>query len=207
MTKKENNPQKQDAPAGTENLVPDETKSGKKNIFPFIIAIILMGVGIFYYESKQYERGVTVVMMGQAAPPISLPNLQNYDVELSDYKGKVVIVNFWATWCPPCEEEIPSLVSLNNKFKKDDFVILAVSIDNTISATELTNFTIAHKMDFQVLLDPKGTTAKRYGTSKIPESYVISKTGNVVKKYVGAINWNDPEVVDLIKSELLKPAK
>lgn len=204
MTKKENNPQNQDKP---DNLIPDdEAKGGKKNILPFIIVLFLLGLGILYYESKQYERGM-VAVIGQTAPPISLTNLQNYDVELSDYKGKVVIVNFWATWCPPCLEEIPSLVSLNNKFKKDDFVLLAVSIDNKIGVSDMTNFAIAHKMDFQILLDPTGGTAKRYGTSKIPESYVISKQGIIVKKYVGAIDWNNPEVLDLIKGELSKPAK
>ena len=200
MTKKENNPNNQNK---QENLVPDEGKGGNKNILPFIIVLFLIGLGILYYESKQYQRGATAVI-GQPAPPISLTNLQNYDVELSDYKGKVVIVNFWATWCPPCLEEIPSLVTLNNKFKKDDFVLLAVSIDNKIGVSDMTNFAIAHKMDFLILLDPTGNTAKRYGTFKIPESYIISKNGIVVKKYVGAINWNDPEVVDLIKSELSK---
>ncbi len=189
-----------------EELTPDEAPSRKLSLIPFVVVIILIAVSILFYELNQYERATKAVIGGKA-PSISLVNTQNFDVELSDYAGKVVIVNFWATWCKPCEEEIPSLVAMYSGFKKDDLVILAISIDKEKGPAEINNFAIAHNMDFQVLLDPRSSVGKRYGITGVPESFIIAKDGTIVKKFTGALDWTDPAVLALIQAELKKPAK
>lgn len=209
---KKDNPKKQPAASNPDEIIidgeltPDEAPSKKLSLIPFVIVIILIAISVIFYEQNQYNRATTAVMGGKA-PAISLVNTQNFDVELSDYAGKVVIVNFWATWCKPCEEEIPSLVAMYNGFKNDDLVILAISIDKEKGPAEINNFAIAHNMNFQVLLDPKSGVGKRYGITGVPESFIISRQGVIVKKFTGALDWTDPGVLALIQSELKKPAK
>jgi len=136
------------------------------------------------------------------APNFSLPNLDGQSVSLNDYKGKVVIVNIWATWCPPCVAEAPSLERLYNKFKDDDFELLAVSIDED-GAMAIEPFIKKHNLTFPVLVDPEGSILDLYGSTGVPESFIVRKDGIIDDKVIGAIDWTSPKVIeyfqDLIK--------
>jgi len=115
-------------------------------------------------------------------------------VSLSDYKGKVVFLNIWATWCPPCREEMPSMEKLYQKLKGEDFEILAVSID-VLGARAVAPFMKEYKLSFPALLDPEGTVQRLYGTTAIPESFIIAKDGVIVSKVTGAKDWASPDTI------------
>lgn len=140
--------------------------------------------------SKQEELPVE----GKPAPDFSLKDLSGRPVSLSSLKGKVVLLNFWATWCPPCREEVPSMVRLNQAMQGKDFQMLAVSIDEG-GKNAVTAFFAKTGLTLPALLDTDGKTSKRYGTTGVPETFVINKKGIIVKKVVGAMDWSHPEVL------------
>lgn len=123
---------------------------------------------------------------------------------MSDYKDKVVFLNIWATWCPPCREEMPSMEELYKELKGEDFEILAVSID-TAEAKVVAPFVKEYRLSFPVLLDPGGTIKSLYGITGVPESFIINKDGRIEKIVIGPMDWVRPDVVrffrDLIKKQ------
>jgi len=104
----------------------------------------------------------------------------------------VVLVHFWATWCPPCVEEIPTLDVLNRALFDKDFVILAVSVDEG-GAGAVSGFMKQNKLALPVLLDPSRSIAGLYGTLKFPETYLVDRQGIVREKTIGPRNWSIPE--------------
>jgi thiol-disulfide isomerase/thioredoxin len=109
-------------------------------------------------------------------------------VSLSDYRGKVVQVNIWATWCPPCVDEMPSIEKLYQKLKGGNFEILAVSIDS-LGLKAVAPFMKKHKLTFPALIDPEGTIRISYKTTGVPESFNIDKDGILIKKIIGPLDW------------------
>jgi peroxiredoxin len=131
---------------------------------------------------------------GKAAIDFTLKDLQGKDVRLADLAGKVVLLNFWATWCPPCREEIPSMVKLNGAMAGKQFQMLCVSIDDG-GKSDVDAFFARQQLTLPVLLDPSSTVAKQYGLTGVPESFVIDKKGKIVKKVVGGLDWSSPDVI------------
>jgi peroxiredoxin len=127
------------------------------------------------------------------APDFTLPGLNGELISLSDHKGNVVLVNIWATWCPPCVHEMPSMEKLHQQFKDENFKILAVSIDLS-GAKAVTPFMKKHNLTFEALIDPAGTIQTAYGVNGIPQSFIIDKQGNIIKKIIGPIDWATPEI-------------
>ena len=113
-------------------------------------------------------------------------------VTLSNLKGSVVFLNFWATWCPPCRDEMPSMESLYGKFKGRSFEMLAVNCgegDAVVSA-----FRDDNNFSFPILLDSDGAVNSRYGIQAIPATFIIDKEGRIVVRFVGSTNWDTPEI-------------
>ena len=127
----------------------------------------------------------------------TLSRLEGGSVSLSDYAGSVVLLNFWATWCPPCREELPSMVRLQEELGSDNFTILAVSLREERDVVE--SFMDEHDFELPVLLDPSGSVGMQYGVRGIPTSYVVDREGRVVGMLVGAREWDAPEVKELIR--------
>ena len=127
-----------------------------------------------------------------AAPDFTFPEIDGVEVSLSDFKGKVVLVNIWATWCKPCVDEMPSMEKLYKKFNGQNFEILAVSIDEA-GRDSVAPFMSKYKLTFPALIDSKGTIISLYGATGVPESFIIDKNGILVNKIVGATNWATPE--------------
>lgn len=125
---------------------------------------------------------------GAAAPNFTLPDLTGKTVSLSDYRGKVVLLNIWATWCPPCVEEMPSMEKLYQKMKGEAFEILAVSLDES-GAEVVAPFMKKHKLSFPALIDSAGTLKELYQTTGIPESLIITKDGVILEKIIGPRDW------------------
>ena len=127
------------------------------------------------------------------APDFSFPGLDGKKVSLGDQKGKIVLVNIWATWCPPCVEEMPSMEKLYQKFKGENFEILAVSIDET-GLKAVAPFMKKTRLTFPALIDAEGTIKATYKITGIPESFIIDKQGFLIKKIVGPVDWSTPKV-------------
>jgi cytochrome c biogenesis protein CcmG, thiol:disulfide interchange protein DsbE len=110
---------------------------------------------------------------------------------LSQYKGKPVLLNFWATWCPPCVEEMPSLVQLQQKMQ-GKVTVIAVSMDVDDDAYH--HFIKVKNVNLLTVRDGDQKSSTLYGTFKYPETYVIDSKGMIRRKFIGAVNWNDPEI-------------
>jgi peroxiredoxin len=117
-------------------------------------------------------------------------------VTLRDLRGQIVVLNFWATWCPPCVEEIPSLEQLQEHYKGKGVIVLGVSIDDDDGAYH--QFLKDHKVDFITVRDQSKHSSILYGTFKYPETYIIDRNGIVRRKFIGAVEWGQPEIVEYL---------
>jgi thiol-disulfide isomerase/thioredoxin len=135
---------------------------------------------------------------GSSAPGFNLPARGGGQVDLASLHGKTVLVNFWATWCPPCREEMPSLSRLAQSFDPQSFEVVTVSVDEGWEPID--KFFAGSKIQFRVLLDEGARISRLYGTTKFPESYLLDKDGKLRVKFVGPRNWMDPNVATLLQS-------
>ncbi|MGH8068541.1 MAG: peroxiredoxin family protein [Candidatus Entotheonellia bacterium] len=138
------------------------------------------------------------------APDFALPDLEGKARRLSDFQGKVVLLNFWATWCPPCRAEMPSMETLYQAYQNQGFVILAVSSD-VQGASIVQPFMVEYRLSFPALLDMTGRVSGMYGVRSIPTSYLLDRQGRVVSREIGARNWANAEARALIASLLNEP--
>jgi len=171
-------------------------------LFVFIACVFLI---IFLRE----ERDSTIKTTKPLQPGIQVPNfvfadMNGKEVSLSDHRGKVVLLNVWATWCPPCRQEMPSMQRLYEKFKGESFEILAVSIDSE-GREAVAPFMREMNLTFPALLDPRETIMSLYGITGVPESFIIDKDGILVKKIIGPINWASSEVFLFFKDLIHQP--
>ena len=157
------------------------------------LVLIILSVALLAGCSRQEAP----VVEGKTAPDFTLKDLAGRQVRLSDYRGKVVLLNFWATWCPPCREEIPSMVRLNQVMAGKPFQMLAVSIDEGgVDAIEA--FFKKSGSVLPALLDTDHAVSKRYGTTGVPETFVLDKKGVIMKKVIGGMDWSDPQVISYL---------
>ena len=170
-----------------------------KLILIFLVLIGSIGLFSLYFIFFESKRPVTRVdfgaKVGDEAQNFVLPTLGRNSVKLSDYRGKVVFLNIWATWCPPCREEMPSMESLYQRLKGREFEMLAVSIDRQREEV-VGPFVAKYGLTFPVLLDPDSKTYKLYGLTGIPETFIIDKKGVIVLKMIGAQNWMEKKWLD-----------
>ena len=127
---------------------------------------------------------------------LELKDLSGRVHRLSDYRGRVVLVNFWATWCEPCREEMPSLERLQKQLGKESFVVLAVNVDEP--EARIAKFLSAMPLDFPVLLDAGSTLTRGWKVRVLPASFVIGPEGRVRYSVTGALDWSAPAAVDRI---------
>ena len=127
------------------------------------------------------------------APDFELVDMNGMNHSIADYRGKVILINFWATWCKPCTTEMPSLNSLYNAYKKRGFEVVAVSTDR--NASSVRKFLGREKgIDFLVLLDPGSETMRQYGVFSLPTTFLINTSGMIVEKFMGEQQWMGPEI-------------
>lgn len=134
---------------------------------------------------------------GYLAPGFTLPDLTGKPTSLNDFRGKVVLVNIWATWCGPCKREIPSLDRLYQLRKDKGFEIVAVSVDRA-STSRVASFVAQYQMSFLVLHDARGEVGNRYWARAIPSSFLLDRQGVIRWKVAGAIQWDDARVVERV---------
>lgn len=141
-----------------------------------------------------------VVEAGDTAPTFSVKTESGQEISRSNFPGKLLMVNFWATWCPPCVEEMPSLNQFAQTMGPQGVTVLGISIDRNEKAYR--DFLQRNDLQFQVARDPEENISSSYGTFKWPETYVIDREGKVVQKFVGPRDWNDPQIVNSIRALL-----
>ncbi len=133
--------------------------------------------------------------IGSNAPDFTVQD-SDHSVTLSQFRGQVVVLNFWATWCPPCVEETPSLVQMQKKLKDKGVVVLAVSIDADDAAYH--KFLKDYNVNMITVRDEARKASSLYGTFGWPESYVIDRQGVIRRKFIGPVEWTSPEITDYL---------
>ncbi len=128
------------------------------------------------------------VAVGQMAPDFTLTDMQGKQVSLAQFRGKVVLINFWATWCPPCREEMPSMEELHRKLKDKGLVLLALNVDKE-GYMAVSNFLSRLQYSFPVLLDTDAKVQNLYQVFRFPETFIVDRNGVIVEKVIGARSW------------------
>ena len=181
----------------------------KEGLIAFaLVAALAIGIskGVRHYGGRvdRARSAAEADPLDYPALPFKLPARGGGDVDLASFRGKLVLVNFWATWCPPCREEMPSLGRLAQQFDGASFEIVAVSVDED-GWPAIDKFLAKPKTPYRVALDAGGSISQSYGTTKLPESYLVDRDGHVRLKFVGPRNWLDPNISTLLESFGAKP--
>ena len=143
---------------------------------------------VFFITSDQMaEAAMDPIKMESEPPFFNLKNQSGNFFSLNDYKGKFLFLNFWATWCEPCKEEMVSMNTLYNHFKTKKLEMVAISVDE--SWDPVNRYLVDKNFNFEIILDKQGKTPKDFGTNKFPETYIISPEGKIINKFVGPRNW------------------
>jgi len=169
----------------------------QKNQFPVLpitIGLLLIGFAVLTLKPTQAENNsepvnsnsVVPMEVNYVAPELSLQNVQGETEALTDYLGQVVLVNNWATWCPPCKAEMPTLVAYHNEHTVDGFSVIAVEAGEPLET--VSPFVESFGMNFPVWLDPNGAALRAFGNGTLPNSYVIDRTGTVRYAWTGEIS-------------------
>jgi cytochrome c biogenesis protein CcmG/thiol:disulfide interchange protein DsbE len=154
-----------------------------------LLAAVLLLVLAGCYSGSRPPR------IGSTAPDFTVQD-DDRKVTLSQFRGQVVVLNFWATWCPPCIEETPSLVGMQQRMKDKGITVLAVSVDADENAYR--RFLKDHGVNLLTVRDPDQKSSGLYGTFKFPETYVIDRSGTMRRKFIGAVDWTEPEITDFL---------
>ncbi|MFB0519476.1 MAG: peroxiredoxin family protein [Acidobacteriota bacterium] len=158
-----------------------------KPLIPIIL--LLLVVALFSLSGFGKIKGQS---SSSPAPDFALPDLEGKTVKLSDFKGKVIIIDFWATWCPPCVKEIPHFIELYEQYKENGFQMIGIAIQSG-SATNVKQFVEEHGINYPILMGNKEITREYGGINAIPTTFVIDRQGRIVQKYIG---YRDKEVFE-----------
>jgi peroxiredoxin len=175
-----------------------------RHVTTIIVALgLVLVIEVADAREHLYEAMGMAKIPPKAAPDFTLPTFDGKQVSLREYRGKVVFLNFWATWCIPCREEMPALERLHQTYhQSQDFAV--ISIDYKESAEQVKAFFQKHALSFPALLDESGSVSRDYLVSGMPTTYLIGRDGMLLARGVGGRDWTRAEALDLIKA-LVKP--
>jgi thiol-disulfide isomerase/thioredoxin len=171
-----------------------------------VLGVLIIGALTAYVEAGGQEEirrsmvediaALQAETANRPAPDWTLTTQDGRKLSLKDLRGKVVFLNFWASWCPPCREEMPSMENLARKYKDRDLVMVAISQDTDQEQMNgfLGRFMPDGKYTMHIPLDPDGDVARAYGTQLLPETYIIDREGQIVARFVNKYDWNRDEV-------------
>jgi peroxiredoxin len=183
-----------------------EKQINYRSVIIILLIIAALLVLLLLNRNRSYNNSVKIVPIevGLPAPDFTFPGTDGKMVSMADYRGKVVLVNIWATWCRSCVDEMPSMEKLYQKLKGEDFEILAVSIDS-LGEKVVAPFMKKYNLTFPALIDSAGAIRMGYRTTGVPESFIIDKDGILVKKVIGPLEWTKPETLHLFQRLIQKP--
>jgi peroxiredoxin len=170
----------------------DREGAGRVPGVAWLVGLVLVALaGFLILMAEPIEPPLS---RGDRAPSFSLPSLDDGSiVSLADVEGQVALVNFWATWCKPCEDEMPAMENLHQRLADKGFALLAVSVDE--SRQDVADFRERLGISFPILLDPGQDAARSYQTTGFPESILVDSDGVIVERYVGPREWDHPDYV------------
>jgi cytochrome c biogenesis protein CcmG/thiol:disulfide interchange protein DsbE len=163
-----------------------------------IAAMALLTAGLVWVVSGTLE--VRVINAGDTAPNFSIVTEHGKTLTRSDFGGKLLVLNFWASWCPPCITELPSLNQFATEYASQGVVVLGVSIDKNEHLYK--NFLAQRQVAFDTARDPEANISASYGTFQIPETYLIDRNGKVLEKVISNMDWMDPQFLARVKGML-----
>jgi len=166
----------------------------KINLVKLALILLFLAGALFFafYQGPRQMLGP-----GDLAPDFTLPALSGGSLALRDFRPHVVVVNFWATWCPPCVDETPGLEEFAEQLRASGVVVIGVSEDHDRAA--LGRFVTDYHLSYPIAQDLDQTIAARYGTFQYPESYILGGDGRIARKIVGAIDWQNPELLSAVQ--------
>lgn len=175
--------------------------------FAAVVGIVLAAAALFVEMQERKGYGLRT---GTPAPPFRLPSITGGEVDVASFRGRLVVVNFWATWCAPCVTEMPSLERLHRALKDEGLVVLGVSVDEDEPA--LRRFAAERGVTFPILRDPGGrSAAAAYHTTGYPETFVVDDGGVLRESYVGPAEWDTPGALahfrELLRSLSTSPTR
>jgi cytochrome c biogenesis protein CcmG, thiol:disulfide interchange protein DsbE len=159
---------------------------------PIVVGVFLIGIAILSLASQNSDgqaadlSSVVPVKVSFAAPELSLQNIHGETESLMGYRDHVVLVNNWATWCPPCKAEMPTLAAYYNEHNSEGFTIIAIEAGDPMEG--VSKFAQSYGLAFQVWLDPNGASLRAFGNGTLPNSYVIDRSGTVSYAWTGEIS-------------------
>ena len=166
-----------------------------------VVAVLLgtLGVGLYGLRDELFP-----VEVGSHAPAFRARTVDgsNQVKSLDDYRGKVLVLNVWATWCEPCKVEMPSFERLHRQMPNTDLRIVAVSIDDAVGADSVRAYARDLGLTFEILLDSTHTIDRDYQLTGYPETFVIARDGTIRKKWIGPTDWTSPANVALVRDLL-----
>jgi peroxiredoxin len=165
----------------------------KTNAVKATILAVIVG-GTVYFALRQ--RQARPLAVGDSAPNFSVPALPSGSMDLKNYRGQIVVLNLWATWCPPCVEETPSLEQFAQKMRDHGVIVLGISVDEDQKA--LQDFIQNNHISYPIGRDPDRSLSARYGTVQFPETYILDRHGRLAEKVVGAIDWDDTRIQNFV---------
>ncbi|MBI3895110.1 MAG: TlpA family protein disulfide reductase [Acidobacteria bacterium] len=166
-------------------MTPRQETTAKLTLLGFVTLFVL-----FFSRPPGQLR---IPALGDQVPNFTLRKDDGQVLALADYRGKIVVLNFWATWCAPCIEEMPSLNRFTEKYGGQGVEVIGVSLDEDPEAYR--EFLAKNQISFLTLRDPSRQTSQLYGTYKLPESYIISREGRLLNKIIGAADWTSAEMI------------
>lgn len=183
-----------------------KTPPSRSSRLPYIFALVFMAlVVVAAWMGRDSYRPV---IAGEPAPDFVATTLDGVEKTLADYDGEVVLLNIWATWCPPCREEMPSMQRLSERLDGTDFRVVAVSVDASREGErgwggniggDVGDFVDEYGLTFEILRDPAGEIAEIYQTTGLPETFLIGRDGIIYRKVAGGTHWDDEQYVAQIQ--------
>ena len=163
-------------------------------IKPILFFLIVGSVaGYFVYHQATHSGTANVIDIGELAPDFTVGDKEGTEIKLSDLRGNLVFLNFWATWCPPCVHEMPELELMNRAFKDRKFQMVAISVDEDWE--KVSNFYKDHNLSLPAYLDAGQKVSSKYNVFKFPETFIIDRNGYVLKHYIGEQRWASPQLL------------
>jgi len=161
-----------------------------------LIVVLVIAFGLVVYDSLRNK----IIEAGDTAPGFSLTTDSGRTISARNFGGKLLVLHFWATWCPPCVEETPLLNEFQKQFASSGVVVLGVSVDKNQNA--YANFLKRFGVTFETFRDPGAEISSSFGTYQFPETYLIDANGKVVRKIISNADWTGREMTALVKSLL-----
>jgi len=169
------------------------------------LIVVLVFFAYYWMAQPLTNTAAELPRLGQPMADFSLPDLQGHPISLSSLKGKVVFLNVWATWCQPCIDEMPTIQHLHDQLQPRGLEVLTVSLD-PLGSQIVAPFLKQYGLSFPVLLDVKSQLQKLYGTTGVPESFIIDKDGRLVEKVVGPRDWSHPNMLNMFQQLMAAPS-